>query len=77
MLREFLTAELLPVIGRLTTHPDAPLRASLVTAQLIGIASSPSSGPARTRSPPWSPRPSSSTCAEQRGDASRGRRGRT
>ena len=38
MLREFLTAELLPVIGRLTRHPDAPLRASLVAAQLIGIA---------------------------------------
>ncbi len=38
MLREFLTAELLPVIGRLTAHPDAPLRASLVAAQLIGIA---------------------------------------
>lgn len=38
MLREFLTAELLPVIGRLTKHPDAPLRAALVTAQLIGIA---------------------------------------
>ena len=38
MLREFLTAQLLHVIGRLTTHPDAQLRASLVTAQLIGIA---------------------------------------
>ena len=38
MLREFLTAELLPVIARLTGHPDAPLRASLVAAQLIGIA---------------------------------------
>jgi AcrR family transcriptional regulator len=37
-LREFLTAHLLPVIGRLTPHPDARLRASLVTAQLIGIA---------------------------------------
>jgi len=37
-LREFLTAQLLPVIGRLTPHPDAQLRASLVTAQLIGIA---------------------------------------
>jgi AcrR family transcriptional regulator len=37
-LREFLTARLLPVIGRLTPHPDAQLRASLVTAQLIGIA---------------------------------------
>lgn len=38
ILREFLTAELLPVIERLTEHPDAPLRASLVAAQLIGIA---------------------------------------
>ena len=38
MLREFLTAELLPVIARLTGHDDAPLRASLVAAQLIGIA---------------------------------------
>jgi AcrR family transcriptional regulator len=38
MLREFLTAELLPVIARRTRHPDAQLRASLVAAQLIGIA---------------------------------------
>ena len=38
MLREFLTAELLPVITRLTGHADAQLRASLVAAQLIGIA---------------------------------------
>jgi AcrR family transcriptional regulator len=38
MLREFLTAELLTVIARLTGHPDAQLRASLVAAQLIGIA---------------------------------------
>ena len=38
MLREFLTAELLTVIARLTSHPDARLRASLVAAQLIGIA---------------------------------------
>jgi hypothetical protein len=38
MLREFLTAELLTVIARLTGHPDAHLRASLVAAQLIGIA---------------------------------------
>jgi AcrR family transcriptional regulator len=38
MLREFLTAQLLPVIGRFTPHADAQLRASLVTAQLIGIA---------------------------------------
>jgi AcrR family transcriptional regulator len=37
-LREFLTAQLLPVITRLTGHPDAQLRASLVAAQLIGIA---------------------------------------
>jgi hypothetical protein len=38
MMREFLTAELLPAIARLTDHPDAQLRASLVAAQLIGIA---------------------------------------
>ncbi len=38
ILREFLTATLLPVITRLTGHPDAQLRASLVAAQLIGIA---------------------------------------
>jgi AcrR family transcriptional regulator len=38
MLREFLTAELLTLIARLTGHPDARLRASLVAAQLIGIA---------------------------------------
>jgi AcrR family transcriptional regulator len=38
MLREFLTAELLPVVARLTGHPDAPTRASLVAAQLMGIA---------------------------------------
>lgn len=38
MLREFLTAQLLPVIARLTQRDDARLRASLVAAQLIGIA---------------------------------------
>ena len=38
ILRQFLTTQLLPVIGRLTRHPDAQLRASLVAAQLIGIA---------------------------------------
>jgi AcrR family transcriptional regulator len=38
MLRELLTAQLLPVIARLTSHPDARLRASLIAAQLIGIA---------------------------------------
>lgn len=38
MLREFLTAELLSIIGRLTDHPDAPLRASLIAGQLVGIA---------------------------------------
>jgi AcrR family transcriptional regulator len=38
LLREFMTAELLPVIARLTSHPDAGLRASLVAAHLIGIA---------------------------------------
>ena len=38
MLREFMTAGLLPAIARRTAHPDAQLRASLVAAQLIGIA---------------------------------------
>lgn len=40
MMREFLTAELLSIIARprLTDHPDAQLRASLIAAQLIGIA---------------------------------------
>jgi AcrR family transcriptional regulator len=38
MMREFLTAELLPVIAGLTGHQDARLRASLVAAQLMGIA---------------------------------------
>jgi AcrR family transcriptional regulator len=38
MLREFLAAELLPVIESHTRHDDAPLRASLVAAQLIGTA---------------------------------------
>jgi len=37
-LREFLTAQLLPIITRLTSHPDAQLRATLIAAQLIGIA---------------------------------------
>ena len=37
-LREFLTATLLPVITQLTSHPDAQLRATLIAAQLIGIA---------------------------------------
>lgn len=41
LLREFLTTELLPVIAQvaeIADHPDARLRASLVGAQLIGIA---------------------------------------
>jgi AcrR family transcriptional regulator len=38
MLREFLTAGLLPAIAGRIGHPDAQLRASLVAAQLIGIA---------------------------------------
>jgi AcrR family transcriptional regulator len=38
MMREFLAAELLPVITRLTRHRQAPLRAALVAAQLTGIA---------------------------------------
>jgi AcrR family transcriptional regulator len=38
MLREFLTAELLTSIAALTSLSNAPLRASLVAAQLVGIA---------------------------------------
>lgn len=38
MFREFVTAALLSVIARLTGHPDARLRASLIAAQLVGIA---------------------------------------
>lgn len=38
MLREFMTARLLPVVAGLSGQPDARLRASLVAAQLIGIA---------------------------------------
>jgi len=38
MLRDLLTAQLLPVITRHTGHQDAQLRASLIAAQLIGIA---------------------------------------
>lgn len=38
LLRDLLAAELLPVIGRHAEHQNAPLRASLVAAQLIGIA---------------------------------------
>ena len=38
LLRELLTAQLLPVITRHTGHQDAQLRASLIAAQLIGIA---------------------------------------
>jgi AcrR family transcriptional regulator len=38
LLREFLTAELLPVIGGSAEGQNAPLRAGLVAAQLIGIA---------------------------------------
>lgn len=38
MLREFLTSALLTVIAGQVGHEDAPLRASLVAAQLIGIA---------------------------------------
>ena len=38
MLREFLTAQLLSVIAGWTDRPDAPLRAALVAAQLVGIA---------------------------------------
>jgi hypothetical protein len=38
LFREFLTEELLALISHLTTGDDARLRASLVAAQLIGIA---------------------------------------
>jgi AcrR family transcriptional regulator len=38
MLREFLAAELLPVIASRTGNENAPLRASLVAAQLMGVA---------------------------------------
>ena len=38
MLREFLTAELLSVLARWTQAPNAPLRACMVAAQLVGIA---------------------------------------
>jgi len=38
MLREFLTAELLSTIASISDFPNAPLRASLVAAQLTGIA---------------------------------------
>jgi AcrR family transcriptional regulator len=38
MLREFLTAELLSSLAAITDFPNAPLRASLVAAQLVGIA---------------------------------------
>jgi AcrR family transcriptional regulator len=38
MFREFVTAALLTVIARLTSHPDAHLRASLIASQLVGIA---------------------------------------
>ncbi len=37
-LREFVTAQLLPVIAGRSDHPDARLRACLVAAQLVGIA---------------------------------------
>lgn len=37
-LRDFMTAQLLPVIVAMTDEPDARLRASLVAAQLIGTA---------------------------------------
>jgi AcrR family transcriptional regulator len=38
MLREFLAAELLPVIASRTGHENAPVRAGLVAAQLMGVA---------------------------------------
>jgi hypothetical protein len=38
MFREFVTAALLTAAARLTSHSDAHLRASLIAAQLVGIA---------------------------------------
>jgi len=38
VLREFVAAELLGFVRRLTVRPDASFRASLVAAQLVGIA---------------------------------------
>jgi hypothetical protein len=38
LLSELVTAELLTRISDLADHPDAALRASLVVAQLVGIA---------------------------------------
>ncbi len=38
MIREFVTAAPLTVIAHLTSHPDTHLRASLIAAQLVGIA---------------------------------------
>ena len=38
MLREFLAAELVPVIASRTGHENAALRAGLVAAQLMGVA---------------------------------------
>lgn len=38
MLREFLTAELLPVVAGFTAGADAQLKAALIAAHLIGIA---------------------------------------
>lgn len=38
MLREFVTTELLDRIAELSDRPDASLRASLLAAQLVGIA---------------------------------------
>jgi hypothetical protein len=38
MLREFVTEELLTIVGGLSDRADARMRASLVAAQLIGVA---------------------------------------
>jgi AcrR family transcriptional regulator len=38
MLREFVTEEILTIVGGLTDRDDARMRASLVAAQLIGVA---------------------------------------
>lgn len=38
MLREFVAEEIVELIAKVTSRPDARLRASLVAAQLVGIA---------------------------------------
>ncbi|TAN28767.1 MAG: TetR/AcrR family transcriptional regulator [Actinomycetota bacterium] len=38
MLREFVTEEILAILGRITSASDSELRASMVASQLVGIA---------------------------------------